>query len=115
MPDVPPDLGKAIYPLLRFLIAGNLAEVVRMSGGVRLSRRELEMAIQEYGRTLVPLPEWASESWNIVEVRDTLPRQWSVWIPLWTKEEGRSDLTLGLTLIQDGSDYRIEVDDLHVP
>ncbi|WP_422652961.1 DUF7668 domain-containing protein [Archangium sp.] len=34
--------------------------------------------------------------------------------PLWTREEGRSDLTLSVTAIKQGETYTVEVDDLHV-
>jgi hypothetical protein len=35
-------------------------------------------------------------------------------VPLWTREEGRSDLTLSVTAIRRGETYTVEVDDLHV-
>jgi hypothetical protein len=35
-------------------------------------------------------------------------------VPLWTREEGRSDLTLSVTAIKQGDTYTVEVDDLHV-
>jgi hypothetical protein len=35
-------------------------------------------------------------------------------VPLWTSEEGRSDLTLSLTATKRGGDYELEIDDLHV-
>jgi len=33
---------------------------------------------------------------------------------LWTAEEGRSDLSLELTITESGNGYLIEVDDIHV-
>jgi hypothetical protein len=33
---------------------------------------------------------------------------------LWTVEEGRSDLSLELTVAESGDGYLIEVDDIHV-
>jgi hypothetical protein len=35
-------------------------------------------------------------------------------MPLWTKEEGRSDLTLELTVTMGANDTQIELDDIHV-
>jgi hypothetical protein len=43
------------------------------------------------------------------------PKCWSVNLPLWTKEEGRSDLTLQMHFTEsDGALYAVEIDDLHV-
>ncbi len=42
------------------------------------------------------------------------PEELALDVPLWTKEEGRSDLTLALTAIKQGETYTVEVDDLHV-
>jgi hypothetical protein len=35
-------------------------------------------------------------------------------MPLWTREEGRSDLSVEITLIAQNGDFRIELDDIHV-
>jgi hypothetical protein len=35
-------------------------------------------------------------------------------MPLWTREEGRSDLSIAITVIADGEGFRIELDDIHV-
>lgn len=43
------------------------------------------------------------------------PQAYSVVAPLWTQEEGRSDLSLELTLVDRFSGaYDVEVDSLHV-
>jgi hypothetical protein len=81
----------------------------------RLGVSELERAVLDYGRHLVPLPAAAFQSIDTVPVSNSRPQQWSVVVPLWTKEEGRSDLSLDLT-IEDSpaSSYSVEIDDLHV-
>ena len=35
-------------------------------------------------------------------------------MPLWTKEEGRSDLSIEVTVIKETSGFKIELDDIHV-
>lgn len=35
-------------------------------------------------------------------------------MPLWTIEEGRSDLSLELTLVENDKTISIELDDIHV-
>ena len=42
------------------------------------------------------------------------PPRWSVRMDLWTAEEGRSDLSLELTIIESGRGYTVELDDIHV-
>jgi hypothetical protein len=52
---------------------------------------------------------------DVVEIRNSTPRSWNVNLPLWTKEEGKSDLTLQMCFIDSGNDlYSVEIDDLHV-
>ena len=50
-----------------------------------------------------------------IPVQNAQPLAWSVVVPLFTREEGRSDLSLELTVteLQEGS-VGIQVDDLHV-
>ena len=97
------------------LARGDFAALERRSSGIRLSAGELRAAAAEYGRRIVPLPAEASQALDVVPVTDADPPAWSVDVPLWTAEEGRSDLTLQLTVraAPDGG-YRVEVDDLHV-
>ena len=35
-------------------------------------------------------------------------------MPLWTQEEGRSDLTVGMTIIEQQNNFVVELDDIHV-
>jgi hypothetical protein len=51
----------------------------------------------------------------VVEIDNAVPEAWSVYLDLWTAEEGRSDLTLELTLRDSPAGiYSVELDDLHV-
>jgi len=59
------------------------------------------------------------ESWfqniDVIEIEGRAPRQWSVRFDLWTAEEGRSDLTLELTLTENNKElYGVEIDNIHV-
>jgi hypothetical protein len=40
--------------------------------------------------------------------------KWSVVMPLWSEEEGRSDLSIELTIIKYGNNFVFEIDDLHI-
>ena len=52
---------------------------------------------------------------DMVEMAGSRPKSWSVNLPLWTEEEGRSDLTLEMRFTESEADtYSVEIDDLHV-
>jgi hypothetical protein len=104
----------ATQTVLDHLVRGEYTQLATLTNGVRLSEEQMEEAIRQYGCHLVSHPESAYALLDIVEVRGARPRQWSVVIPLWTAEEGRSDLSLELTVIEQPSGARIELDDIHV-
>lgn len=73
---------------------------------------ELDRAVREYGRTLVALPE---EAWGLVDVHPLEDGSGvALEVPMWTIEEGRSDLTLELSASERDASVAIEIDDLHV-
>ena len=50
---------------------------------------------------------------DVVRSNAVIP-QFSVHMPLWTEEEGRSDLTLELTIKMPDKGIEVELDDIHV-
>ncbi|MBK8239519.1 MAG: hypothetical protein IPK74_28695 [Deltaproteobacteria bacterium] len=111
----PRQVQDAILHVTTLLVHGQYEELARMSGGERLSADEIEQAVVEYGRKLVLTPRLLDDADVVITPKSTPPR-WSVNIPLWTREEGRSDLTLSLTVIAADSPpgYVVEIDDIHV-
>jgi len=81
----------------------------------RLTPTDVDRVVREYGRCLVPFSGPAFEAVDVVPISDCVPQRWSVVVHLWSKEEGRSDLSLEITM-QDSSTetYPVEIDDLHV-
>lgn len=69
--------------------------------------------IEDYPATLVELPD---EAWAYSEhfPEAEQPGAWSVFIDLWTAEEGHSDLTLEATVWDDGTDVVVKVHNVHV-
>lgn len=69
--------------------------------------------VKESGRQLIEPPE---SGWiiGVVAVRAVALPTWSVDAPLFTREESRLDLTLLLTIVREGGQWKIELDDLHV-
>ena len=107
-------LKNIVAHLVELLSKGDYCEVETLTSGIRLPKDQIEAAIEQYGRTLAFPPEEAFDLMDIVEIRDAFPPAWSVTMPLWTVEEGRSDLSLELTIINEPSGPRIELDDIHV-
>ncbi len=99
--------------LVEDLAAGRYAEIAADGRAGRLAEAELRTAVEAYGRTLVPLPADGELTVDIYE-QTSHPEAVALDVPLWTQEEGRSDLTLSLTAIKQGETYTVEVDDLHV-
>jgi hypothetical protein len=97
---------ESVRSAVALLVAGEWVALERLTSGRRLSAKELERAVIEYGRTLSPLPESAFDELDIIEVDSGLVRTLSVRVPLWT-------LDLTLEELIDGI-YELEIDDLHV-
>jgi hypothetical protein len=84
------------------------------SRGVRLTAIEMKNAIAEYGGTLTHLPESEYETLDVIGIENSHPQKWDVRVGLWTREEGKSDLTLELTIIDNVGNYSFEIDNIHV-
>jgi hypothetical protein len=107
-------VSRTIKGLLDHLIRGDYATVENLTKGQRLSADEIERAIAGYGRRLVPPPPHTPPR-SVVEIEESYPTRWSVYVDLWTSEEGRSDLSLELTLTDSGRNtYDIQIDNIHV-
>ena len=75
----------------------------------------MELAVLEYGATIITPPESAFEDLDIIDIKGATPRAWSVRFDFWTKEEGLSDLSLELTLINGEEELlNVEIDNIHV-
>ena len=102
------------------LISDLLAEerylaLEELSKGIRLSASQIKAAVLDYGCKVVKLPDSGFEKIDIIEIKNSEPKKWSVNIPIYTEEEGLSDLTLETTLCDTAKNiYEIEIYDLHV-
>jgi hypothetical protein len=106
------DLVRNITVLL---IRGEYARLEALCQGVRLGAADLARAVSDYGRTLSLPPEGRDPPLGVVEVIGSGPRRWAVDVPLWSLQEGPSDLTLQLHLTEQSSGaFSVEIDDLHV-
>lgn len=110
-----PARNKVVGNVVALLAARNYVGLQHLSAGVRLTSEQIESAVRDYGRTIVPLPSEAFALIDYVAVKNARPPAWSAYVPLFTQEEGRSDLSINLTLIESESGrFAIELNDLRV-
>jgi hypothetical protein len=121
-------ISDTVHHLVGMLVAGDYAGLEAVSRGRRLTAEHLREAWEEYGGDLrlpgVPAREVRMPPESVFETFDednidvyelARPRSWAVLVPIWTVEEGRSDLTLEIVLTDTGGEqYDIEIVSLHV-
>jgi len=95
------------------LAEGRFDEIERDGRSAQCAGADLERAVAECGRTLLPLPDEAVALIDAIE-HTADPDGCAVDVPLWTVEEGRSDLTLSLDARKEPSGCRLEITNLHV-
>jgi len=108
-------LNNTVKVVTDYLAKPKYDELVNLSNGDRLSADDIEYRVKDYGRSITELPGEGYQKIDVIEIDNSNPREWSVNVPIYTKEEGMSDLTLELTLIDSISViYGVEFDNLHV-
>jgi hypothetical protein len=107
-------LRQIAHDIASALVARDYAAIETLTRRRRLSAEAMTTAVNQYGRTLIMPPPEEFEKLDCVEVRGANPRTFGIRFDLWTKEEGRSDLTLEFTVRGNDDSYEVEVDDLHV-
>lgn len=108
-------MESAVRNLMTQIGRGQYEEAVRSCSASRLTADDLREVIGTYRRKLVELPDHVYERLDVIGIIDSNPPAWSVVVPLWSEEEGLSDLMLELTVINDGKRWHVELDDLRVP
>ena len=112
------DAAKAkrtMNAVLTHVVAQDFDALLGLAPRSRVTAAGLRAALSDYGRRPILPPAPVEQLADIVAVSGSHPQSWSVNLPLWTKEEGRSDLTLEMHFTDsDAEIYAIEIDDLHV-
>jgi len=113
--DVPARFRPALESIVERLAAGDLQGLKR-DGIDHRPDADLSLWIRDYGPagvTIAPLPEeaWASADAFPIDGR---PGQWAVVVDLWTREEGKSDLSMEATVTESPEGISVVIDDLHV-
>lgn len=107
------EVRNAVERLVDDIVAGRFQDLEADGRIGRLTADELRNAVAQYGRTITPLPR---ECWSLADefADEARPDELSLDIPLWTVEEGRSDLTLSVSCRRDRTGIFVAIDDLHV-
>jgi hypothetical protein len=108
------NLISPVHQIVELLVVKEYDQIVRATGGQRFDAATIESVIRGYGKTVVLPPDSAFDHLDVVRVQNAHPPRWSVRMGLSTAEEGRSDLSVELTVIEDESGYVIELDNIHV-
>lgn len=107
-------LQRTLRIIVSLLVGLDFERLASLTRGIRLSADDMRRAVAEYGRTLV-MPPGPEIDADVVEVTGSRPTRWSVVVPLYTREEGPSDLSLELSLVDSDADQlEVAIDDLHV-
>ena len=105
----------AIETAVGVLVIGDFVGLEKLSQGRRLTAEEIRQAVAEYGHQLVAPPSFDAMRPNVVAVAGSSPPRYSAVVDLWSADEGRSDLSLELTLVRRSTGlFDIEVDTVHV-
>ncbi len=104
------ETAKYIYSLL---LEQKYKDLEEFTGSKRLTADEIKYCIQDYGYHLVQYPD--EIILDVIEITDSNPTEWSVIAPVHTVEEGLSDLSIELSVIDNGEKiFRVELDNIRV-
>ena len=109
---VPDEFRAPIADLVDALVRGDFDSLDRDGRSGSVGAEGLLRSVTEYGRTLVSLQDDAFELGEAGRVT-AQPGEWWIVVPMWTAEEGRSDLSLELAALPTQDGHRLVVTDLH--
>jgi hypothetical protein len=110
-----PSVESGVRGVMELLASRNYQELERFTRDAGLSAADVARVVLEYGKTVVTCPEPIEDVLDIVEVTGRIRPTWSVVVPVYTREERRSNLSIELTIVELGGErYGIALDDICV-
>lgn len=105
-------LIKELNKIIILLVNKEYEELINEIDCQDLSSDDILNIIEDFGETLIVPSLEELEQLNIIDIDDN---EWAIDFDLWTKESGKSDLTIQLT-IKRNSDNNLDtkLDDIHV-
>lgn len=114
MPNHEVYLSEIVWNVVRFL-SGEGQDDYDIYREARVQSADFDRAIREYGRNLTIPPFEAYKALDFIPIQNDILYSWAVAAPLWTKEEGRSDLSVELTIsIINEVNVKVYLDDCGV-
>lgn len=107
------EIRSIVIDLLVLLADGDYPSIMERCSGSGMTSEVLQEIIRDYGRKVIAPPADYADI-RLIELEATEVPTWAVDADLWTEEEGRSDLTLQMTIAFGASGPAIRLDDLHV-
>jgi len=110
---VPERFRPVIKDLVHELVVSNYSGLETDGRAGLFSAERLHEVVTDYSPcTFIDLPDevWEQADAYYIERRG----YWAVDVPLWTVEEGRSDLTLQVTIHETDDGFNIAIENLHV-
>ena len=109
------SMEAAVRVLVDLLVRGEYATIDRISGGARISASDLKRAVADYGRVLAAPGDGWWDDVSVTPIETDGSPSFHIAVPLWTQEEGRSDLTLEVRLDEVAPEaFETQIEDLHV-
>lgn len=108
------DIAAIVHDILMNLAARQYDALELRHRSSRMSAEEMHDVIIDYGRVVIGPPHDWAKYLSIVEVVNFELAKFSVVTPLWTAEEGRSDLSLELWITFGRGEPVVEIDSIHV-
>lgn len=87
--------ARTIHLLLTTQRYADLASLTRNN----YPEEDIQFAMEAYDATACEPPESFASRIDIIENESSTPAAWSVIFPIWTLEEGESDLSVNITCI----------------
>lgn len=98
------------------LVSKDYEGLVKRCPRSSMTTSQIRTAIQEYGRTFVMPPSSGYEKLlHTYQIENTDCPAWHIEAPLWTEEEGRSDLEVSLRIEFRDDAPQIMIQNVHVP
>jgi hypothetical protein len=109
-------IERTLREVVRLLVQKDYAYLERLTNAVRLKASEIEAGIAEYGRTIITPPLEAFSNIDVIPIRSSVPPAYSIRFRLYTQEEGRSDLELQATFVEEpvATQMKVEIDNIIV-
>jgi hypothetical protein len=95
-------LAPEVGVIVGLLVHRDYDVVESLTRGQLLSADLIRTAVEEYGQTLIVPPDEAWDRMEVVELAGPGPAEYHVVFPLWTAEEGLSDLAIELRYVEFG-------------